>query len=674
MSSQLPPKEDLPIFDNSVFTRGSEALTYDVAITEFLAYPSAQGTEQLLNTSVIGDLTVANVIFPSGEKQLNSATATFNETTSSSTVSYTNTKYLNSTINFTSNQNTTITIPIPVIGSYLKIFNNCQYYATLNIDGTKTFTGEWGNSDPTIRLNPNTWSLLYATATTGWNIIDRSANQIFDTLSITTATSYEPHYNLLNAYVPFSPDASTGRNVTIPLATATFSRNKYIKISNANTSNPLTIVTTGNSFLGKYGSGTTSLIIPINTWVELFSDGTNWLVNDRSINFNNTAITTVSATPTDLTTRYDFGDAYLYLSPTQIYTVNIPNPTTAQTGKIYTIENTHNYFYTTLSISSGVFTGAYGSEATTFILPENSWLQMYSNGTNWVVNNVSNQGFSYYKTITTSTYTLEAQYFNSYTFAIQANITVTLPTINPKSVNLPITVQLVAPIAGSANIAFSPNCTLVGSTYNVVSYISNYITRGGLSLGTRSLMTFDNAYFTATTQKSTITFKPVKVSSTGSNTTGLTITCTSGKRTATITTNSTNTINIGTIISADGNNYTITGIGTCTGGTCTGTTGSTSLTLNTVTGNITILTPGQSIIISGNEYLITQLTGVGASGATATLSTALSTSPSATAFTPISGTGLLSSSGTYTLNRPALTELSGSAYTVVQDSYAWVTI
>jgi len=281
MSTQLPPIEDLPIFDNSVFTRGSEALTYDVAITEFLAFPSAQGTEQLLNTNVIGDLTVANVIFPSGEKQLNSAFATFNETTSSSTVSYTNTKYLNSTINFTSNQNTTINLPIPVIGSYLKIFNNCQYYATLNIDGTKTFTGEWGNSDPTIRLNPNSWSLLYATTTTGWNIIDRSANQIFDPLTISANTPYEPHYNLLNSTVYFNPTGNF--EVTIPNPQAVFSRNKYITIENSNlVNNLITLRITVGLFSGTYGSEATTLLLPSNSSISLYSNGTNWICDNVS--------------------------------------------------------------------------------------------------------------------------------------------------------------------------------------------------------------------------------------------------------------------------------------------------------------------------------------------------------------------------------------------------------
>jgi hypothetical protein len=352
---ELPPTENLPIFDNSVFNRGTEGLTLDEARRSFLAFPIAQGNETLLDASVLGSLTATNLIFPSGEVQTNSATATFNESTTSEGVVYSLSKYLNSTINFSSNQLTSIFLPTPVTGRYLKIYNNCNFSGTLRITAitgtagistttltvqsavgslvvgsvlaingkivtitafgsgsggvgtytitpsqatpitngtaftasilTNTFVGEYGNSDPSILLNPNSWSLLYATNTTSWSIVDRSANQIFNPISVTASITYEPHFNFLNAYVPFSPTSPTWQ-VTIPLPTSIFSRNKYLKIANSNTSNSLTIISTGIAFLGKYGSGTTSLTIPVNNWVELYSDGTNWLVNDRSSNFN----------------------------------------------------------------------------------------------------------------------------------------------------------------------------------------------------------------------------------------------------------------------------------------------------------------------------------------------------------------------------------------------------
>lgn len=45
MASYLPPTEELPIFDNSVFQSNDENITFSQATTEFLRFPTAQGTE-----------------------------------------------------------------------------------------------------------------------------------------------------------------------------------------------------------------------------------------------------------------------------------------------------------------------------------------------------------------------------------------------------------------------------------------------------------------------------------------------------------------------------------------------------------------------------------------------------------------------------------------------------
>lgn len=61
MASYLPPSENLPIFDNSVFTSiTDEPLTYDIAKKLFLTYPYAQGTENLKNTHIGGTLDISD--------------------------------------------------------------------------------------------------------------------------------------------------------------------------------------------------------------------------------------------------------------------------------------------------------------------------------------------------------------------------------------------------------------------------------------------------------------------------------------------------------------------------------------------------------------------------------------------------------------------------------------
>jgi hypothetical protein len=55
MATYLPPTENLPIFDPSVFLEGGDkALTYNEALKYFLKYPNAQGTENLQAINVDG--------------------------------------------------------------------------------------------------------------------------------------------------------------------------------------------------------------------------------------------------------------------------------------------------------------------------------------------------------------------------------------------------------------------------------------------------------------------------------------------------------------------------------------------------------------------------------------------------------------------------------------------
>ena len=62
MASYQPPTEQLPTFNSAVFDVNTEALTYDVATKKFLKFPTAQGTESLLNTNVNGSLQVTGAV------------------------------------------------------------------------------------------------------------------------------------------------------------------------------------------------------------------------------------------------------------------------------------------------------------------------------------------------------------------------------------------------------------------------------------------------------------------------------------------------------------------------------------------------------------------------------------------------------------------------------------
>ena len=62
MATYNPPTENLPIFDDSVFQHNNQPLTIAYANNHYLQYPTAQGTENLLDINVAGDATFSNPI------------------------------------------------------------------------------------------------------------------------------------------------------------------------------------------------------------------------------------------------------------------------------------------------------------------------------------------------------------------------------------------------------------------------------------------------------------------------------------------------------------------------------------------------------------------------------------------------------------------------------------
>ena len=62
MANYLPPTEDLPIFDNSVFEVNNTPLTFNDAITGFLTFPYAQGNETFQDIIVDGTTYFANQV------------------------------------------------------------------------------------------------------------------------------------------------------------------------------------------------------------------------------------------------------------------------------------------------------------------------------------------------------------------------------------------------------------------------------------------------------------------------------------------------------------------------------------------------------------------------------------------------------------------------------------
>jgi hypothetical protein len=153
MASYLPPTEDLPVFDNSVFTSNSTtALTYTTAKKYFITYPIAQGT------STISDLIVGGIsyltpasgsFFNIGTNQVSGGTVRIGPTGGSAGVSVHcgNLDFKNNTMNNASSGTTgTITIGDLQTSGILNIGTGSKTTAgTINIG-----TGSGATANPVI--------------------------------------------------------------------------------------------------------------------------------------------------------------------------------------------------------------------------------------------------------------------------------------------------------------------------------------------------------------------------------------------------------------------------------------------------------------------------------------------------------------------------------------------
>jgi hypothetical protein len=185
--------------------------------------------------------------------------------------------------------NTNITLPTPVVGvntfysgSAIRIFNNTVYTLTLNAT-SGNFTGAYGNNQTTISLQDNTWYSLTTNGTT-WEINERSANITYTLNTISANISYAVYYNLTNANIRISASgapAGVPYILTIPTPSDQQVHTTTTKFLNTG-SFPISLSIGGGVFGGIYGSGLTTYLLPANNWVEVFSNGTDYLIQDRS--------------------------------------------------------------------------------------------------------------------------------------------------------------------------------------------------------------------------------------------------------------------------------------------------------------------------------------------------------------------------------------------------------
>ena len=287
-----------------------------------------------------------------------------------------------------------------------KIYNSSSVFTLAlntpsgNFSGNARYSsGVAGNLE---NVPPNSWLQLYSDGT-NWRITDKSAtNQIFD-YNISTSLTIDRNFQL-NSDINLT---GSGGTLTIYNPTANFVADSYLKIFNKGTGTITASPTGGSSFLGIYGSGSASLIIPQNSWVKIVSNGTNWLCDERSEEnqiYYPSAFTTGTET---IATNFQYLNSELHLTSTFAGSVALTIPAVSVTQTLnqkYIIYNDNSLLATPnsnpivlTSTGTSYFRGAYQNNASgatqlTYTLAPNSKVEFYNNGTNWVVTDIGETG------------------------------------------------------------------------------------------------------------------------------------------------------------------------------------------------------------------------------------------------------------------------------------------
>ena len=297
--------------------------------------------------------------------------------------------------------------------------------------------------------------------------------------------------------------ASNGAyNLTVPLPTLSALANSVVVFQN-DSSYKITLVS--SAFQGKYGSNNTTLILPANTWVKLFSNGTNWLVNDRSAENQIYYPTTFTNATDTIATNFQYINSELHLTSTFAgsFTLTLPAVSVAQTiNQQYIIYNDNSLLSTPnsnpivlTSTGTSYFRGIYQNNATgatqlTYTLAPNSKVEFYNNGTNWIITSIGDVGNQLTPILTTAdptifTRPLRKNYIISNNVG-GANQGFTLPAPLPSDVGVEIFFRKGWNYANNSSAIYLNNnlTTAPPSTTNPVYTLSSSIVQPTTTNGT----------------------------------------------------------------------------------------------------------------------------------------------------------------------------------------------
>jgi hypothetical protein len=182
-----PPLEQLAIFDPSVFIYDQTALTQQSALTNFLAFPTAQGTETFGDLISNGTATL-NTTIQSGTATFNGL-SNFNNRATFTTSTFNNQADFNSIVNL----NSTANINTANISNTLSLLNGANS-SLIDMDASNNFV---------INNNYNGGQIFFT-------IKDPTLNQVCNTLSYTKSNGLRSICNVLNDnFICFTASSSS---------------------------------------------------------------------------------------------------------------------------------------------------------------------------------------------------------------------------------------------------------------------------------------------------------------------------------------------------------------------------------------------------------------------------------------------------------------------------------
>ena len=360
----------------------------------YLRFPSAQGSENLLNTSINGDLTIDGNLTIDNNRNLISFTDT---TTLTNLLLHGNNPPIPTTATLSNCQvagygvfqNHTNKIINSCIAIGSSVLRNATNVVSANPEINNIGIGT--NSLATLVNSPNFFG--YNTGSNigiGLNAMDGLLNGENNT--------YMGHQQIgLNEkLIQGNRNTFLGSDTSI---SSVFSGN----CNNSTAVGYGAQITANNQVM--LGRNTEEVYIPN---LIRFTDGSS--INSNTLNYTFSGLTP----PYSFSTSYELLNKMTYLSTTAVGTITWINPNDSNaSNKLCTIFNT-GQFQINLTITSGVFSGKYGSGGTQLIVPVGCWVQIYSDGTNWRVDDrSSNFNINLYSATTSFNWSSDFQYLDN---------------------------------------------------------------------------------------------------------------------------------------------------------------------------------------------------------------------------------------------------------------------